>query len=134
MRYMTMVKADEGFEAGAPPSPALMEAIGTLSEELARAGVLLQVGGLLPSASGFRLHARDGRITATDGPFTEAKELIGGFAIMEAASREEALEHARRFLQVHVEVLGPDYRGEVEVRPMYDEPGRGDAYCAAEGP
>jgi hypothetical protein len=82
MRFMMMVKADRNYEAGAPPSPELMEAMDRLIEDTKRAGVLLETEGLLPSFAGARVRADGGKLTVTDGPFSEAKELIGGYAIV----------------------------------------------------
>ena len=120
MRFMMIVKADKNYEAGAPPTPELMAAIGKLSEEMIPAGILLDSGGLLPSARGARINVRQGRLTVTDGPFSEAKELIGGYAILQVKSKEEAIERGRRFMQVHADVLGPSYEGELEIRQMPD--------------
>ena len=126
MKYLMMVKVDphtdEGrrYETGTPPDPRLLAAIGKHAEEMARAGILLGTGGLLPSVRGARVRARDGRLSVTDGPFVESKELIGGYAILEAPSRERAIELGRRFMQIHVDVLGPAYQGELEIRQMYD--------------
>jgi hypothetical protein len=118
MRFMMMVKADKNYEAGLPPSPELMAAIGKHSEAMMKAGVLLEAGGLAPSSKGARLRLAQGKITATDGPFLETKELIGGYAILQASSRAEAIELGRQFLQLHADVLGPAYEGELEVRQM----------------
>lgn len=118
MRYMMIVKADGNYEAGIPPKPELMAAIGKLSEEMIKAGVLLDMGGLLPSSTGARISAKQGKLTVTDGPFSEAKELIGGYAILQVKSKEEAIERGRRFMQVHADVLGPSYDGELEIRQM----------------
>ena len=120
MRFMMIVKADPSYEAGGPPNPALFAAIGKLSEEMTNAGVLLQSGGLLPSSKGARVRASGGKLTVTDGPFAETKELVGGFAILEAASKEEAIQLAKKFMQLHVDVLGQTYEGTLEVRPMFD--------------
>jgi hypothetical protein len=120
MRFMMMVKADPGYEAGRPPDPALLAAVGELSEKMTRAGVLIQSGGLLPSSTGARVRVSGGKMTVTDGPFAETKELIGGFAILEAASKEEAIRLGREFMQLHVDVLGQSYEGTLEVRPMFD--------------
>ena len=117
---MSIVKADKNYENGAPPDPKLIAAIGKLAEELFKAGVMLETGGLLPSAMGARLHAAGGKITVKDGPFTEAKELIGGYAIMQVRSKEEAVELGKKFMQVHIDVLGPSYEGQLEVRQMFD--------------
>ena len=120
MRFLMMVKADKDFEAGRPPNPALIAAIGGLSEEMGRAGVLLETGGLLPSSAGAKVKVSGGKISVTDGPFTESKELVGGYAIIRAASKAEAIEHGRRFMNLHAEVLGPTYQGELEIRQLAD--------------
>jgi hypothetical protein len=118
MRFMAMVKATKESEAGAPPDPALMAAIGKLTEESMTLGAIIEVGGLLPSSTGARVRTSGGKVTVTDGPFTEFKELIGGYAILEARSLAEAIEYGRRFMQVHLDVLGADYEGECEIRPF----------------
>jgi hypothetical protein len=118
MRFLAMIKADKNFEAGLPPDPRLMEAIGRHTEEMVKAGVVVSTAGLYPSARGAKVHARGGKVSVTDGPFTEAKELIGGFAILEAKSKEEAIARATQFMQLHVDVLGPAYEGECEVREL----------------
>ena len=120
MRFMMIVKADPSYEAGGPPNPALLAAIGKLSEEMTNAGVLLQSGGLLPSSKGARVRASGGEMTVTDGPFAETKELVGGFAILEAGSKDEAIRLGKKFMQVHVDVLGQAYEGTLEIRPMFD--------------
>jgi hypothetical protein len=120
MRFMMIVKADKESEAGLPPSPELIAAIGKLTEEAMESGVVLSNGGLLPSSKGARIRVGGGKLTVTDGPFAETKELIGGFAIIQANSRQEAIEEGSRFMQVHADVLGPSYEGELEVRQMYD--------------
>jgi hypothetical protein len=122
MRYMMIVKADKNYEAGNPPKPELLAAIGKLSEEMIKAGVLLEMGALLPSSNGARIHVNQGKLIVTDGPFSEAKELIGGYAILQVKSREEAIERGRRFMQVHADVLGPSYDGELEIRQMPETP------------
>ena len=120
MRFMMMVKADKNYEAGVPPSPELMAAIGKLTEDMVKAGVLVQTGGLLPSSKGARIRVSRGALSVTDGPFPETKELIGGFAIVEAASKEEAIKLARRFMELHVETSSPSYEGECEIRQLFD--------------
>jgi hypothetical protein len=120
MRFMMIVKANKDYEAGRPPSPELMAAIGKLTEEGMKSGVVLSNGGLLPSAKGARIRVGGGKLTVTDGPFAETKELVGGFAIIQANSRQEAIEEGSRFMQIHADVLGPAYEGELEVRQMYD--------------
>ncbi len=138
MRFMMLVKATRDSEAGAPPNPELMAAIGRLTEEQLASGKLLAMvdsGGLLPSAMGARVRLAGGRVTAVDGPFTETKELVGGYAIMEVASREDAVELGRQFMQVHAEVMGPEYEGELEIRPLFgpaDIPGLAAEHAAVE--
>ncbi|HEU4751935.1 MAG TPA: YciI family protein [Armatimonadota bacterium] len=119
MRFMMIVKASPQSEAGIPPSPELVAAIGKVAEEARQAGILLDAGGLLPSALGARVHVSGGRVSVTDGPFAEAKELIGGYAVFELPSREAAIEQGRRFMEAHARVLGPEYEGELEIRQMF---------------
>ena len=118
MKFMLMVKANPEYEAGAPPDPRLIEAIGKLAEEQTQQGILLETGGLLPSAKGARVRLSGGKVSVTDGPFAEAKELIGGYAIMKLNSKDEAVAAARDFLKLHEQVLGSSYSGECEVRQM----------------
>jgi hypothetical protein len=120
MRFMTLVKADKNYEAGAPPSPELIAAIGKLAAEMTAAGLLLDTGGLLPSSAGARVRLSGGKLTVIDGPFTEAKELIGGYAILRADSKEEAIELGKRFMKLHADILGSSYEGELEVRQLAD--------------
>jgi hypothetical protein len=120
MRFMMIVKSSPESEAGIPPSPTLMAAVGELTTEMMNAGVVVDTGGLLPSAMGAKINlTRDGLIV-TDGPFSEAKELIGGYAILRAGSKEEAIEMGRRFMAVHRTVLGPTFEGELEIRQLAD--------------
>jgi hypothetical protein len=120
MRFMVMVKADKDYEAGLPPKPELLAAIGKLSQDMVKAGVLLETGGLLPSTRGARVRASGGKLSVTDGPFTETKELVGGYAIVQAQSRDEAVELGKQFMEVHVTVLGSSYDGECEIRQLFD--------------
>ena len=119
MRFMSIVK---GPDADAPPSQALMDAIGKLSQEMVQKGVMLDMGGLLPTATGARIRLSGGKLTVTDGPFTEAKEVVGGYAIVKANSKAEAVEMGRRFMQLHADILGSGYQMELEIRQMFDEP------------
>ena len=120
MKYMMMVKADKNYENGMPPDPRLMAAIGKHAEEMIKAGILLETGGLRPSSQGAKVRAARGKLTVSDGPFSESKELIGGYAILKANSREEAIKLGSDFMQIHGEVLGPTYEGELEIRQMFD--------------
>jgi hypothetical protein len=119
---MMLVKADKNYEQGAPPAPALMAAIGALGQEMVKSGNMLEMGGLAPTSAGALLNLENGGIRVTDGPFAESKEVIGGYAVMQAKSKAEAIELARRFLQVHADVLGKSYKGQVEVRQLFDPP------------
>lgn len=119
MRYMMMIKATPESEAGLPPDPALMAAVAKHAEDGFKSGVLVATGGLAPSATGARVKLAGGRTTVTDGPFAEAKELVGGYAIIEAASRDEAIRIGREFMQLHADVLGPSYEGEMEIRQLF---------------
>ena len=118
MRYLMMVKGDADYEAGKPPSPELMEGMGRLHEEMTRSGVILATEGLLPSSHGLRLRHSRGTTAVIDGPFSEAKEVVGGFAIVRVDSRDEAIALARRFVDVHVAAGVPDV--DMEIRPLYD--------------
>ena len=120
MRYMFIVKGSENFAASGPPPAALVEAIERLGEEMAKRGTLVSFGGLQPTSSGARMRIANGKITTTDGPFTESKEVIGGFSIINVASKEEALEEARKFTELH-RVHWPTWEGEIEIRRMYEE-------------
>lgn len=118
-RFMMIVKADENFRASGPPPAELMDAIGKLGMEAMQAGKMVTMGGLKHSSQGAAVRLTDGKLVTTDGPFTEAKEIIGGFTIMELASKEEAIEEARKFMELHRR-LWPGWEGETEVRQMYE--------------
>jgi hypothetical protein len=120
MRFMSIVKATKDYEAGKPPNLALMAAMGKLSEEMQRLGKFEMGGGLLPSAQGHRLSMSGGKVTVTDGPFTETKEVIGGFAILNYETHEEAIAGARRVMQIHADCGITDL--EIEIRPMWENP------------
>jgi hypothetical protein len=114
MRYMMIYRTDPTKLR--PPTEQEMMEMGKFIEEIAKAGILLATDGLLPSSNGdARVRQEHGKTTVTDGPFTETKELIAGFAIVQLKTREEAIELAKRFLKVAGD-------GESEVRQMYDEP------------
>ena len=115
MRFLTMVKSAERSE---PPPKELMEGIARLGEEAARSGVVVETGGLMPSAAGARVRLAGGKVTVTDGPFTEAKEVIGGYAIYDVRSRQEAIEWTMRFVELHRRWASWDC--EVEVRQLFD--------------
>jgi hypothetical protein len=116
MRFMMIVKHAEN--QGLPPRP-LMDAIANLVEEEARAGTMLGNGGLGPTAQGARVRLSGGKVTVTDGPFTETNEVIGGYAQFELVSKEAAVESAVRFMELHRK-FWPGWEGETEVRQMFD--------------
>ena len=118
MRYMMIVKGDKDYEAGKPPSPALIAGVGKLAEEMTAKGILLQSEGLLPTAQAMRMKLTKGKVSVIDGPFTETKEVIGGFAILKADSRDEAIALARRFVQVHIDAGVTEM--EMDIRPVFD--------------
>lgn len=120
MRFMFIVKGPENLATSGPPPAALFEAIEKLGEEATREGKMVSFGGLHPTASGARVRLVKGKLVTTDGPFTESKEVIGGFSIFNLASREEALEEARKFMELH-RIHWPTWEGETEIRQMYDE-------------
>src|SRR5215216_1173390 len=123
MRFMAIVKPGKDYEAGRPPSPGLMAAMGKLNEESTRAGIFVTGGGLLPSLQGHRLSMTGGKVTVIDGPFAESKEVIGGFAILNYASHDEAIAGARRVMQIHAEHGFTEL--EMELRPMMEDPACG---------
>ena len=100
-RFLTMIRVDEQNAPAGGPSPELMERMGVLLEEVTKAGVMLDTAGLTPTAEGTRMTWSDGQLSYTDGPFTETKEVIGGYALLQARDKAEALEWTKRFLQVH---------------------------------
>jgi len=116
MRFMMIVKANKDSEAGKMPSEELLSAMGRYNEELMRAGVLLDASGLQPSSKGWRVKYSGGKRTVIDGPFTETKELIAGYWIIQVKSREEALEWSKRVPNPH-----PDgQEAEIEIRQFFE--------------
>jgi hypothetical protein len=122
MHFMMIVKATQDSEAGCAPKPELMAAIAKMAEDASQRGILLASGGLQPSSQGARIRVSRGRTALIDGPFAETKELVGGYAIFDLKSKEEAIEMGTRFMQVHADILGPSYEGELEIRPLMDPP------------
>lgn len=122
MKYMTFVRHSESYRESAPPR-ALMEAMGKFVEKLAREGKFIDGGGLLPSKDGRLMRIAKGKLTVIDGPFTETKEVVGGYAILETESREEALRIQAEFMELHRKHW-PEFEGESELRPMF-APGEG---------
>ena len=112
MRFLSMIRVDEN--GGQVPGEQLAHDMGKLIDEMTREGVLVRTAGLRPTAEGKRVRLRKGKLSTVDGPFIETKEVIGGFAILEAGSMEEAIELTKRFLQVHDDT----WKIECEVRQM----------------
>jgi hypothetical protein len=115
MRFMMLVKSGEN--KGLPPKE-LMDAIAKLSEEANKKGTMIASGGLAPTAMSTRVRVSRGQLTTTDGPFTEAKEVVGGYAVFELKSKEEALEGAKRFMELHKKHW-PGWEGETEIRQIF---------------
>lgn len=115
MRFMMLVKSAEN--AGPPPK-SLMDAIAELAEEAVRAGRMILSGGLAPTAMSSRVRISQGQLITTDGPFTEAKEVVGGFAMFEFESKEEAVESAVNFMELHRQHW-PGWDGETEIRQIF---------------
>ena len=124
MRFMMIVKSTE--RSGFPPKP-LMDAIANLSAEADKAGTMVGSGGLGPTALGASVRLSGGKVSVVDGPFTEAKEIIGGYAIFDLKSKEEAIQGAVRFMELHKQHW-PGWEGETEVRQMF---GPEDFACKA---
>jgi hypothetical protein len=122
MKYLTFIRSSESYRQSEIPA-ALMDAMGKFVEKSLKEGTLVDTGGLLPSKDGFRVRLAGGKLTVTDGPFSESKEVIGGWAILKTDSREEAVRIATEFMELHREHW-PGFEGESEVRPMFD-PGMG---------
>ncbi len=112
MKFLSMIRIDEN--SGQAPSERLQQDMGRLIEEWTREGKLIRTAGLRPSSEGLRVRSRHGDVTVTDGPFTESKEVIGGYAVLQADSREEAIELIKRFLEIH----GEEWDIECEVRRL----------------
>lgn len=113
MRFLCLYKPSK--PEGTPPTQETIAAMGKLIEESMKSGVLLATEGCLPSAKGARIRRSDGKYIVTDGPFTEAKEIVGGFALIRAKSKEEAIEFTKRFLSIAGD-------GETEIREVCEAP------------
>ena len=111
MRFLCLYKPSK--PEGAPPTQEQMAAMGKLIAEDMKSGVLLATEGCLPSSKGARVRMTSGKFSVVDGPFTEAKEVVGGFALIQAKSKEEAIDHVKRFLKVAGD-------GETEIRQVYE--------------
>ena len=111
MRFMYIVSSTHS----GPPTPKLLEAMHKLAEREIKAGRMLDNGGLMPLAMGAQVHIRDGQLSVVDGPFVEAKEVIGGYAIFELRDKEEAVASATEFMQLHKDLM-PGWEGTCELR------------------
>ena len=116
MRFMIIVKATKDSEAGAMPPESLLAEMGKYHEELQKAGVLLDGSGLHPSKKGWRVKYSGNKRTVIDGPFTETKELVAGYTLIQVKSREEAMQWTRRFPNPSID----GKEGEIEVRQMFE--------------
>jgi hypothetical protein len=117
MRFVTLVKYDE---RGTPPPKAYLDALADFNRAAKAAGAMIQCNGLQPSAQGSRLRLTGGKVSATDGPFAETKELIGGFAVFDVKSKQEIIAWIQRFMEVGQ--YWPEWECEVEIREMLDQP------------
>ena len=118
MRFLAMVKASEESESGVMPTEEELAAMGKFNEELVNAGVMRSGEGLTPSSQGARINYSGGKATVVDGPFTEAKELVAGFWMLEAGSKDEVVSWLKR---------APFVEGEVEIRQIFELEDFGDA-------
>jgi hypothetical protein len=119
MRHLILIKVDStGYEAGEPPPPALQAAMGELIGRWTEQGALLAAEGLRPPSEGKRVRIGKGKVTVTDGPFSEAKEVIGGFFLVKTATADEALALTREVVDLHLQVLGPEFVLECELRRL----------------
>ncbi|HET9596347.1 MAG TPA: YciI family protein [Anaeromyxobacteraceae bacterium] len=116
MKYLTFIRSSEKYRAAQPP-PSLMEAMGKFIEKTSKEGALVATGGLAPSKDGFRMRLANRKLTITDGPFVESKEVIGGWAILEADSKPEIVRLTTEFMELHSKYW-PEFEGECEVRPI----------------
>jgi hypothetical protein len=119
MRYMMFIKHSEDWGRDDVPA-SLYEEMGKFIEETTKSGNFVSGAGLQPSSAGARVTVKGGEISVTDGPFVETKEIVGGYAIIDAKSREEALALARRFMELHLKHW-PTFEGVSEVRPFEEE-------------
>jgi hypothetical protein len=117
MRFMMLVKS---AEPSGPPPKELMDAIAKLGEAASKAGNMIETGGLAPAAMSTRVRLAQGKITALDGPFAETRELVGGYAIFEFNSKQDAVESAQAFMELHRKHW-PGWEGETEIRQIFTQ-------------
>jgi hypothetical protein len=118
MRYLVMVKYNEN---GTPPPQALLDALETNRLVAKQAGALVEVAGLFPSATGARIRLSGGRLHLTDGPFTETRELVGGYSVYDVESKQEAIDWTNRFMRLFLEHW-PEGECEAEIRQIFAPP------------
>jgi hypothetical protein len=118
MKYLMLIKGSESYR-NEPIPQALMDAMDEFVTESMKSGVVKDTAGLKPTAEGFRVRSSRNRLKVTDGPFTETKEVVGGYALVEVASKEEAMKMAREFMELH-RLHWPAFECECEVRPLED--------------
>jgi hypothetical protein len=120
MQFLMLIKIanNADYEAGKPPPAELEAAMGALITEWSQAGSMVSAAGLRPTSQGTRFRLTPGKVQVSDGPFTEAKEVIGGFFILEARDKAAAVEMTRRFVELHRRVLGDDFQLECELRQV----------------
>ena len=119
MRYMMFIKHTQDYGNVQPPA-GLYEEMGKFIEETTKSGNFVGGAGLQPTSAGTRVKLKGGKISVVDGPFTESKEIVGGYSIIDAKSHEEALDLARRFMELHLKHW-PTFEGECEMRPFEEE-------------
>ena len=118
MKYLMMIKHSENVRNEEIP-PALMDAMGKFVEESFKSGVLKDTAGLKPTSEAFRIRLSGGKVKVTDGPFTEAKEVVGGYALVDVKNKQEALKIAQEFIELHRKHW-PGFECESEVRPLQE--------------
>jgi hypothetical protein len=120
MQFLMLIKVanDADYEAGKGPSPELEAAMGELMGEWSKSGAMVSAAGLKPPSQGVRVRLSPGEVLVTDGPFTESKEVVGGFFLLEAKDKATAVEMTRRFVDLHLRILGPSFHLECEVRQV----------------
>ena len=123
MRFMTLIKSEEHLTIGPPPAE-LLQAIGRLGGEAAQAGVLVDTAGLMPTAAGARVRLEGGKISTSEGPIASGHEVVGAYAIFNVQSKQDAIEWAKRFMELHKEHW-KGWQGETEVRQVMEAPGSG---------
>src|SRR5262249_6889421 len=120
MQFLMLIKIanNADYESGKGPPAELEAAMGKLIDEWSKSGAMVSAAGLRPTSQGARVRLAPGKTTVTDGPFTESKEVVGGFFLLEAANKASAVEMTRRFVELHRQVLGEDFCLECEVRQL----------------